>query len=679
VLGGRRGNPALARAEAVLFDAPPEKGPAVMRVKFEIDSAFQGREGLEKLTAALEAGLPYAMAFVDVRMPPGWDGIETIEALWKVCPALQVVLCTAHSDYSWEKMTARLGLNENLLILKKPFDNIEVLQLAHALTKKWQLTEQAGFQLETLESMVHERTSDLQRVNAELSRSEERFSKAFRSSPVPVAIQTLGDGRFVDVNDAFARMTGFGRSAMAGRTLLELRLCIHYEPPFEEGASRHAAVENLHAQICTSSGEQREVLVSHEPIVLAGEPHRLVMMQDITERLRIENQLRQAQKMEAIGQLAAGVAHDFNNLLTIIEGHASLQLAGNGSSEGARESFGQIEMAAERAAELTRKLLTFSRRQIMRPKVLDLNTLVREVTSMLRRLIGVEITVCCLLLETLPAIFADQTNIEQIIMNLALNARDAMPKGGTITIVTECVDLTEETCGNEPGARPGRFVCLRVSDTGTGMDEATRLRIFEPFFTTKDIDKGTGMGLATVYGVVKQHEGWIEVDSAPGKGATFRVILPVTDKIAESKTPIIPTPIESAGPKKRTLLVVEDDSAVRSVVEVILSSVGYRVIEAANAAQALELWKRFRDEIDLILTDMVMPGSANGLELAALLRAERPDLKVIFTSGYSSDLFTSELTLQEGVNYLPKPYLSSKLIAILRQAFEPAMESAALS
>ncbi|MDB6152163.1 MAG: Multi-sensor hybrid histidine kinase, partial [Chthoniobacteraceae bacterium] len=372
ILTGSKCNPALAAAETILFNAPKTSAP--LRVKFEIDSAFQGRQGFEKVVQAVAQGRPYAMAFVDVRMPPGWDGIETIEHLWRSDPALQIVLCTAHSDYSWEKMTARLGINENLVILKKPFDNIEVLQIAHALTKKWEMTQQASLRLDLLDQMVNERT-------AELSRSEERFSKAFRSSPFPFVIQTLRDDCFVDVNDAFERMTGFSRSELAGRTPPELSLSIDYATPRDRDGGQ--SVSNLDATITTKSGELRQLLVAWEPIALSGESHVLVMMQDITEKLRIETELRQAQKMEAVGQLAAGVAHDFNNLLTIIEGHASLQLSTTGHSKSVAESFNQISKAAERAAELTRKLLTFSRRQILCPHVINLNALVSELSTML--------------------------------------------------------------------------------------------------------------------------------------------------------------------------------------------------------------------------------------------------------------------------------------------------------
>ena len=660
--GANARNPALEAVESVIFNTP--KAPATLACTFDLDSAFQGKEALEFVRRALAAEQPYALAFIDVRMPPGWDGVETIEQLWNVDPALQIVVCTAYSDYSWEKMSTRLGVNENLVILKKPFDNIEVLQLAHALTKKWIVTQQAELRIEMLDLMVEQRTAAVELANAELRRSEERFATAFRASPIALAIQTLDDRRFVDVNVAFTAMTGFTRERLVGHTPVELPLGIVFKDPLAGIGS----VRNAEAQISTNGGDLRDVLISVEHIALDGEPHLLVMAQDVSDRLQLEAQLRQSQKMEAVGQLAAGVAHDFNNLLTIIEGHASLQLAVPGMSADLTESLEQIEQAAERAADLTRQLLTFSRRQIMRPRVLDLNRLVADLTGMLSRVLGEKVELRTDFTPELPFICADRTSIEQVVMNLTLNARDAMPKGGVITLSTKRLDLDPDQVRIPPEARPGAYVCLSVSDTGIGMDEATRTRIFEPFFTTKETNKGTGMGLATVYGIARQHDGWIDVETAPSEGATFCVYFPVTDKSME---PDAASPATApASTQQHTIFVVEDDEAVRGLVKEILLHHEYDVIEAATGDAALQMWPGIRDDIDLLLTDMVMPGEHSGLELAERLLADKPTLRVIYTSGYSSELFASGVELREGINYLPKPYLSSKLNAILRHVLD---------
>jgi len=659
-------NDALDDAEAMLFEEKPR--PKHQMARFTIDSAFQGQEALQKVQKAITEGEPYALAFMDVRMPPGWDGIETIERLWQEDPSLQIVVCTAFSDYSWESMTERLGISDNLVLLKKPFDSAEVLQMAHALTKKWLVTRQANWRVDELEAMVAARTSALESASAENKLSEERFSKAFRNSPIPQAIQTLKAQRFVDVNDAFLAMTGFAREEVTGRTPLELGLCLDYETRFLQSVREGKIVRNMEAQIGGRDGELRTALVSLEPLAIAGEPHVLLMAQDISGRLQLENQLRQVQKMEAIGQLAAGIAHDFNNLLTIIQGHASLHKSLTAASPAVANSLVQISSAAERAADLTRKLLTFSRRNMVRPQVINLNTTIQSLGSMLRSVLGEKVVLQTTLLEGLHSVFADVTSMEQVLMNLTLNGRDAMPDGGTITIATSHLTLGSEAFARHPDACAGEFIRLSVTDTGTGMDEATRSRIFEPFFTTKAMNKGTGMGLATVYGIVKQHEGWVEVDTAPGKGSTFHVYLPSTNRTPEQNGEAQPEAVADNG--GHTILVVEDDAAVRALVVEVLQSYNYNVIEAETGDAAIKRWPDCKEDVDLLLTDMVMPGEANGLDVAQRFISSKPNLKVIYTSGYSSELFTSNVRLEDGVNYLPKPYFSGKLTTIIRKALE---------
>jgi len=664
----------LDSAEAILFGDVKQGGGEVQA--FELDSAMQGRDGLSMVRQALEAGRPYATAFVDVRMPPGWDGIETVARMWEAQPDLQVVICTAYSDYSWEDMMNRFGRSDNLLILKKPFDNVEVLQLAHALTRKWQVTRQASLRIEEMELMVRQRTEELQSAHDHLRSSEERFSKAFHASPIPVGILSLDGGLFADANDAFQRMTGYKSTELIGRTAKELNLCSELETVIWPLLRTQRKARNVECQITASTGELRQTLLSLELFNLGDRSHVLMIAEDLTDKRQLEAELRQAQKMEAVGQLAAGVAHDFNNVLTIIQGHASLHTAETETDPDVIDSFNHIASAAERAARLTRQLLAFSRKQVMKQKRLDLNALLRQIATVLPRLIGEHIRLVTDLASDLPPIFADDCNMEQIVLNLSVNARDAMPSGGTLKIHTDEVLVDDDHLHLVPEAIPGRFVRLSISDTGTGMDFKTRSHIFEPFFTTKDIGKGTGMGLATVYGIVKQHDGWLEVESETGQGSTFSIYLPICVEQDRAEAPAIAFSSSPAG-AGRTVLVVEDDPAVRFLVKDILIHNDYHVIEAEDGEEALDLAHEHMDEIVLLLTDMVMPKGVSGRELASRLLAERPALKVIYTSGYSPDLFDPSLILEEGINYLPKPYTSDMLAQILRGALDVSPPPAA--
>jgi two-component system, cell cycle sensor histidine kinase and response regulator CckA len=642
---------------------------------FRIDSAFQGQEGLEKVRAACAEGAPYAVAFVDVRMPPGWDGIETISRIWKEFPDLQIVICTAYSDYSWDEIAKSVGNTDKMLVLKKPFDNVEVLQMAHALSKKWQLTQMGRKQMEELDALVNQRTAELRAANARLTgevaeraaaeealrRSEERFSKAFHSSPVPMAIQRPEGKACLDANISFLELVGASREAvLAGSTTF---WADESTPTVlrQELAARHA-VRNLAATIRTTSDETREVLVAAENLELGNAPYHLLILQDITDRVRLENELRQAQKMEAVGRLAAGVAHDFNNILTVILGNTSTQLRNPRLDKKLTCSLTQVQRAAERATGLTRQLLAYSRKQIIQRRPLALNEVVEQTVAMLRRLIGEHIALDMQLAPDLPPIFADPSNVEQVIMNLALNARDAMPDGGKLTLATTRVEIDKASRARNPESQLGPYICLAVKDTGYGMDAATVGRIFEPFFTTKDPGQGTGMGLATVYGVLKQHGGWIEVDTAPGRGTTIRTFFPLSSEgfVAPSvKSESLPT--ESTPVNDVTILVVEDEEMLREFVGEALGTLGYHVLSAANGRDALNLWAEHRDKIDLLLTDVVMPESISGRQLAHTLIQDKPNLKVIFTSGYSSELFGSEFEREKEHIFLAKPYLPDRL------------------
>jgi hypothetical protein len=400
-----------------------------------------------------------------------------------------------------------------------------------------------------------------------------------------------------------------------------------------------------------------------------GKPVRLIgTVQDVTDRRRLEEQLRHSQKMEAIGQLAAGVAHDFNNILTVIQGNALLQLETVGVTEECAARARQVVEAAERASSLTRQLLLFSRNQVMQPDHLDLNEVVGSMTKMLQRILGEDLALHSIYAPNLPSILGDAGMIEQVVLNLAVNSRDAMQAGGQLHISTSLVVVGKHDRQQNPDSSPGPHVCLSVRDTGCGITPEHLLHIYEPFFTTKEVGKGTGLGLATVYGIVKQHRGWIDVDSKVNAGTTFRIYLPAVEG-ARAKTRTTPSQSQLPGGQE-TILVVEDEAALRLLVSNVLQRCGYTVLLAESGVAALEVWKSRKDRVQLLLTDMIMPDGMTGRELADTLRAENPQLKVIYTSGYSPDAVARGLTLVEGVTFLQKPYPPLRLAQTIRNCLD---------
>jgi len=430
-------------------------------------------------------------------------------------------------------------------------------------------------------------------------------------------------------------------------------------------------------QTCLGTGESRINLEtrlagrtfawSFHPVRVSQVVHAYV--EDITERLSLEAQLRQSQKMESVGQLAAGVAHDFNNMLTIIQGHGGMLLAKAGQMPEIMESTQAIYFAAERAANLTRQLLMFSRKNVMQPQQLDLRDVVAQTSKMLQRLLGETVSLEFLAPTQLPLVQADIGMVEQVIMNLAVNARDAMPKGGTLTITTTPIAIDDSYVQGHPEARPGTFVCLRVSDTGCGMDTYTMARIFEPFFTTKEVGKGTGLGLATVYGIVKQHEGWVEVASDPGNGAAFSVFFPTNGEPVRASTaaPLVQTEVRGG---KETILIVEDEPVLRDMAHVILQDCGYNILEASSGRDALRVWEEHKDSIHLVLTDMVMPEGVSGMDLAHHLLEAKPGLRLIFASGYSMDDLDPAFLKTGQAMFLQKPYTHVTLAKAVRDCLD---------
>jgi len=480
-----------------------------------------------------------------------------------------------------------------------------------------------------------------------MSDTEREHLAAFvEHNPNPV-VELDGDTRVTYANNAARRTVEALQKAQPNELLPErvneiVQACL----------TQNANVLNEHADI---SG--RTLAWSFFPVARSGRVHGYAV--DVTERLSLEAQLRQSQKMEAIGQLAAGVAHDFNNILTIMQG--LVRRLGLTASSDQNEMLEQLFETTERAASLTKQLLAFSRRQVMQPRVLLLNGVVENMNRMLERLIGEDIALDVGCDANTAPIEADAAMIEQIILNLAVNSRDAMPRGGRLRITTDTVEAGSE-------AMVQRWARLRVSDTGCGIPAEVKARIFEPFYTTKEVGKGTGLGLATVFGIVKQHGGFIDVDSEPGQGTMFTILFPATAKSLETDSAVAPDGEVQRGTGE-TILLVEDEPILRELAHAVLADGGYKVIEAEQAVEALKLWQCHQHEIDLLLTDMVLPGGMTGRELALQLQERKPDLKVIYTTGYSQDLLD---TKTDPVNFLQKPYPPEALMRTVRLCLDAA-------
>jgi PAS domain S-box-containing protein len=503
------------------------------------------------------------------------------------------------------------------------------------------------------------------RPSASLSEAQARFHAIFERAPIGMVL--LGaDGRPVEINAAMRRMFKGDPDELRQVRFSDVLRCDaeSMQATFldlMEGRLDHFSDE---VRLLRRDGSEfhgrATVAVVRQP---DAPPQLIGMLEDVTDRRRLETQLRQAQKMEAVGLLAGGVAHDFNNLLTVIYGHAEAMAD---LSVDPRANADAIRTAADRAAALTRQLLAFSRQQQLTLQTIDLNAVIRGVSGLLRRVIGEEIRLDLHLDPAVPHVRADLAQLEQILMNLSVNARDAMPVAGTITIESRTVQLDASYAGTHVEVTPGTYAMLAVSDTGTGMDRETRARVFEPFFTTKGQGRGTGLGLSTVYGIVKQFGGTIWVYSEVGQGTTFKVYLPLAERAAVVET-------VAAGPLPRgaseTVLVVEDEDAVRGLLLGTLRRAGYRVLEAANGMDAIAVAATHQEPIEILISDVVMPGM-NGPDLYDRLVVVRPSLKVLFISGYADHAVLNLELLKTGNAFLGKPFTRADLLNNVRRLLE---------
>ncbi|HLN32766.1 MAG TPA: response regulator [Gemmataceae bacterium] len=597
-------------------------------------SASTGESALEEMAKA-----PPDLALIDIRLKGKIDGIETAQKLHESSP-IPVVYMTAYAD---QHTLQRAKETEPLGYLVKPFDARELGAVVEVALHKAKI----------------ERT---------LRESAERYRQLFESNPQPMWVYDVDSLAFLAVNDAAVAHYGYTLADFLTMTIADIH------PAEDVPALREFLKQGLpklsaprlwrHGK---KDGRIIDVEICTHDITWAGRAARLASATDITERKRLEDQYRQAQKMEAVGQLAGGVAHDFNNLLTIISGYSDLLLTDTGLDDSTKELVREIHKASDRAASLTRQLLAFSRRQVVELRVLEMNLVITNVESMLRRMIGEDIELTTVLDPAVGQIKADQGQIEQIIFNLAINARDAMEHGGKVTIELTNAELDANYARTHPEVLPGEYVLLAVSDTGCGMSQATQSRIFEPFFTTKSPGKGTGLGLATVYGIVKQSGGHIAVYSELGQGATFKVYLPkVLEKPAKTRSQSGPANLAGG---TETILVVEDEDAVRALTRHILQSSGYAILEARNGAEGIALAAQHKGPLDLLVTDVVMP-QVGGRPLAEALLSRHPKLKVLYLSGYTTDAVIRHGVLEAETAFLHKPFTPRALLQKVREVLD---------
>jgi len=506
---------------------------------------------------------------------------------------------------------------------------------------------------ESLERKVEART-------AQFRESERRYRTLIEAARD--AILQFGSDRRIEYVNAFgAELLGSTVEQLVGQSL---EIALPEASPDSGLARRFDAAFRRRRPVFEElpfllKGGERWLAVSLVPLG-RDEPSALVIARDITEQRKTEESLRQAQKMEAVGQLAGGIAHDFNNLIGVISGYAEMLLQASSEVDPRREWLEQILTAGDRAASLTRQLLAFGRKQVLQPRVVDVNEALRDMVTMLQRVIGEDVELRFLPGADTGEVRVDSGLLNQVLINLATNARDAMPTGGVLTIETGRAELGPEIRDRAPDLEPGIFTTITVSDTGSGMDEATRAHVFEPFFTTKEVGKGTGLGLATVYGIVQQSGGHIEVESAPGLGSTFRVFLPIlAGHLHDSDTEQVLRPAER-GSAGNTVLVVEDDEAVRGVTVALVESQGYRALAAGSASEALSLLDEHAGAIDVLLTDVVMP-QADGVELAGHVQARHPEIRVIYASGFPADKLSHHGVLDDRVTLLLKPLSADQL------------------
>ncbi len=642
----------LEAAEAALF------GTAKQTQTFTIDTASQGEEGFHMVQRAMAEGRPYAMAFVDVRMPPGWDGIETTRQIWQVCPDMQIVICTAYADCSWSDVQEQIKPRDRMLILKKPFDIIEVLQLAISLTEKSRLLLESRSHLQDLEQRVKLRTQELEASQLAA------YEKASLLELSRDAILVCGlDHRVTYWNKSAERLYGWTAAEAVGRLMSDLK--DQSADMFLQACDKVMHTGEWDGELQQLSKNGRKLIVEGRWTLLrdaAGQPRSiLVINTDITERKKVEEQLLRAQRMESLGTLAGGIAHDLNNALTPIM--MSIELLKLQEKDALRMGvLATIENSARRGADMVRQVLSFSRGVEGQRLEVQAGHLLKGIEKIANETFLKNIRVTSDIPANLWIVQGDPTQIHQMLLNLCVNARDAMPNGGTLALSASNHLLDGQCAAMIAGAKPGPHLLIELEDTGTGMPPEVIDRIFEPFFTTKDLGKGTGLGLSSALAIIKSHQGFIRVSSETDKGSKFQVYLPA--QMAEGAS--IQPPVQTEMPRGNgeLVLLIDDEEPVRHITGQTLESFGYRVLPAADGVEASTLYASHKEKIAVVLTDMMMPVMDGPATIQVLMRMN-PQVRIIAASGLSVKDMVAKATNAGVKHFIPKPYTAETLLRVL--------------
>ena len=643
----------LAALEAELFndyepatssnagpDKKDSKSDSTVRTKqepsrhpYELILCTQGDEAVDEVRKARQEGRPIAVGFIDVRMPPGPDGIWAAEKIREIDPNIQLMIVTGYSDRNPAEFAHRIAPADKLFYIQKPFHGQELTHFAWALTAKW----------------LSERT---------LRETEERLKTVLDSVQAGIVTIDIETHVIVDANPYAVELIGAPREEIVGA------VCHRHICPAEHGkcpiTDLGQRVDISDRVLLKADGTEVPVIKTVSPVKLGNREYLIETFIDITEKRKVDAQLQQAQRLESLGTLAGGIAHDFNNLLMGIQGNVSLMLMDMDSIHHYHKRLMTIEKQVQSGSRLTSHLLGYARKGKYEVKPVDLNNLVRETSDTFGRT-KKDLSIYRELAEDLLAIEADPGQIEQVLLNLLVNAADAMPGGGDLILKT--FNVTHNDIKNKLyDPKPGNYVLLTVSDTGTGMDKETMERIFDPFFTTKEMGRGTGLGLASSYGIIKAHGGYIDAESKKGQGTTFSICLPASEKEIQQVVKTAERVIEGTG----TVLLVDDEEVIREVGRDLLKAMGYRVLIARDGKEALEVYRKNRDDIEIVILDMVMPNMGGG-EAYDRMKEIDPNVKVLLSSGYSIDGEATEILGRGCDDFIQKPFNMKELSAKIRE------------